>query len=146
MGTTTTDPSTSTDTTDGEASTSTADDTGTTEDSTTASSSSSAESTTGEAIPGYEPCFGGDEDCLIEGETCVVSGGMAPSTVCLLQDCNEATDCPPTPAGASAVPQCDDITGDAISECYLLCEVDGDCPKGMVCFLASGPTCIWPPP
>ncbi len=128
------------------ATTSTLDSTGATTSGPTESSTSTSESSTGETSLGYGPCFAGDGDCLVPGEICVGTIGGDPQTVCSLQGCSSAADCPAAPAGATNTPECADITSDGVTDCHLPCEIDDDCPAGMICFLDAGPACIWPTP
>jgi hypothetical protein len=130
-------------TTESDATTTPADSTATTSE-TTSTGTTDGSSTTGEPSAAYGPCID-DIDCMVPGEICVGTGGATPNTVCMLQDCADAASCPPAPAGVAAMPECADITGRGVDECFLACDVREDCPDGMICFTSGASACVWPP-
>jgi hypothetical protein len=138
----TTEPDGTSTTTD--STTSSVDDTATTTDGTATTGSTDGDTTTGEPDAAYGPCID-DVDCMVEGEICVGTGGATPNTVCMLQGCADAGRCPPAPPGAAATPECADLTGRGVDECFLACASTEDCPEGMICFTAGASACVWPP-
>lgn len=115
------------------------DTTGTTGDDTTEGGS---ESTTDEPPPpamGYGDC-GNLEPSLacLPDEIC--GNDPVGNSSCLGQGCMADADCI-VPASGDAVPTCLEITGDAVSECYLSCAMGETCPDGMMCVLDY--ICVW---
>lgn len=134
---TTTDP----DTTIGVESTTTGDpDTTVGIDSTTGDPTTTGESTTtGEPPTGvYGDCANIPEaEVCSAGEICLDGGG---SSVCALQECQDATDCAAAPSG-DAVVSCFDVDNSGTDDCYLDCGMGEACPDGMIC--AFDFICMW---
>jgi hypothetical protein len=75
--------------------------------------------------------------------TCLVNALEATAwSVCMFNGCTTDCECPGNPAG-TAVPVCEDVTGDGATECRLDCRDGGTCPPGMRCEGGSIPTCVW---
>jgi hypothetical protein len=94
------------------------------------------------APEGYADCIADPVACLPD-ETCVVDDVIAPTiSVCTDLDCASAAACPSPPPGGTAPVTCNDITGDAVGDCFLDCSAGQTCPTDMSCF--AGFLCAWP--
>lgn len=98
-------------------------------------------------LPGnYAACVAADgttSDVPCEGATCVVDSDSQPTAgVCIPSGCESPCQCPPAPATGEAEVICEDITGDALTDCWLDCQGGQACPDDMFCF--GGFICLFP--
>ena len=95
---------------------------------------------TGGGTEGFGDCLNQPAGlaCLAD-EICLNSGS---GSVCSAQDCVSAIDCPASPPGGTAAPDCVLATDDAVLDCILDCSGGAACPTDMVCF--SDFACVWP--
>lgn len=93
---------------------------------------------------GYGDCINFDPAlvCTPE-EECVTDGAVPPNGVCMEFDCANVGECPPALPTGNAPVTCQDVTGDAIDDCWLDCQLGQTCPDGMFCF--AGFICLWDP-
>lgn len=118
-------------------------------------SDSSESGSTGEGgLDPYRPCWPGEPmggsqcDVGAHGSLCIADDDPRQTGYACTTECEQTADCP-APSSGSATPSCVDI-GD-FGVCVLDCELDGDCPDGMVCSVyataAVDPwpsACVWP--
>lgn len=131
-----------------------------TEDSSSSSDASSSSSDGGSSSSGeapfdpYGPCWPGEPaggpqcEAGPHGALCVNDDAPRMTGYACTAECQSAAECP-LPLSGTASPACADV-GD-FGVCILDCDVDDDCPVGMVCHVyASGaldpwpPACVWP--
>lgn len=76
------------------------------------------------------------------GHQCIFWAFPLEGTTCSVQACSDACDCPGPEATGDATVTCADITTDGISDCYLSCADDEECPDDKSCF--GGYVCMTP--
>lgn len=116
------------------------------------SSGGSGGSTTGGCVPSgagnYADCLAEDQTisnavCANAAATCIVNDVANPFIgACAVQNCVDACGCPPHPGTGTAPVTCEDLTGDALPECWLDCSGGDTCPDGMQCWADT--LCLWP--